>query len=216
MNLALICRQISSLSILLSREITHGCSSFIVRAVYRAPSLPGIACALDPRDILALNNTRVVPARLNGRREATGGKWEGLFLQDVGNGLWEVLAKTGGRLVPGETIIIGSGLHLVLESKSDAGSWLVRPRTGSSYNTQPTLALLDHYGQTPLPPYIRKGKAGDRDRVCYQTVFAQRPGSIAAPTAGLHFTENTFRELASRGIGWTNLTLHVGAGRSCR
>jgi S-adenosylmethionine:tRNA ribosyltransferase-isomerase len=172
--------------------------------------LPSI---LDRRDILARNNTRVIPARLTGHRESTGGKWEGLFLLESGDGCWEIQASTKGRPHPGEIVTVGQGLRLVLESRIDGGRWIVRalPETRGAEPAS-TLGLLERHGQAPLPPYIRKGREAGLDRARYQTVFALRPGSIAAPTAGLHFSEDLFQNLAARGIRWVDLTLHVGVG----
>jgi S-adenosylmethionine:tRNA ribosyltransferase-isomerase len=173
--------------------------------------LPGL---LDPRDVLVRNDTRVVPARLVGRREATGGRWEGLFLREEPGGAWEILAKTRGRPAPGEHVVVGQGLRLRLEARGAAGRWLVRPQTDpdSSDTSATALALLERYGQTPLPPYIRRGREGPGDRLAYQTVYAREPGSAAAPTAGLHFTPEVFDRLAERGIACVDLTLHVGLG----
>jgi S-adenosylmethionine:tRNA ribosyltransferase-isomerase len=167
---------------------------------------------LDPRDVLVRNNTRVLPARLVGRREATGGKWEGLFLREQPGGTWEMLATTRGRPSPGEQIVVGQGLHLVLEARGAAGSWIVRPNRDIEHQEQPAVALLERHGQTPLPPYIRRGRESPGDRLAYQTVYARRPGSVAAPTAGLHFTDQVFTRLDARGIAWIDLTLHVGLG----
>jgi S-adenosylmethionine:tRNA ribosyltransferase-isomerase len=96
---------------------------------------------------------------------------------------------------------------LTLIARTPEGHWLARPREPGS-----PVELLERYGQVPLPPYIRKGRAADADRERYQTVFAGRPGAVAAPTAGLHFTPRVFERLRQRGIGWTFLTLHVGPG----
>src|SRR5262249_37783578 len=122
---------------------------------------------LAPGDLLVLNDTRVVPARLLGRRERTGGKWEGLFLRQAPDGCWELLCQTRGSLTPGETIQVEPGpLALVLEAKSSGGHWLARPREpGESTD------LLRRHGHVPLPPYIRKGRAGAADQERYQTVF---------------------------------------------
>ena len=166
---------------------------------------------LESRDVLVRNNTRVIPARLIGHRAATGGKWEGMFLREQAHGSWEILATTRGRPAPGEHIIVGRGLHLVLEAQGEDGSWIVRP-CRSSGDAATTLDLLEQHGQTPLPPYIRHGREMPNDRVDYQTVYAQYPGSVAAPTAGLHFTDQVFDRLATRGIIWVDLTLHVGVG----
>jgi S-adenosylmethionine:tRNA ribosyltransferase-isomerase len=172
---------------------------------------------LEPGDVLVRNDTRVVPARLAGRREATGGKWEGLFLRelpaegDAGPGpRWEVLATTRGKPAPGEHVRIGEGddvLRLTLLAKGEGGRWVVRP--GSD---EPATEVLGRYGRVPLPPYIRKGQEGPGDRLRYQTLYACSPGAVAAPTAGLHFTEGLFARLAARGVATVDVTLHVGLG----
>jgi len=167
---------------------------------------------LDSRDILVRNNTRVLPARLVGHRQATGGKWEGLFLREQPGGTWEMLATTRGRPAPGEHIVVGQGLHLVLEARGASGSWIVRPNRDAENLEQPAVVLLERHGQTPLPPYIRREREAPGDRHAYQTVYAQRPGSVAAPTAGLHFTDEVFTRLDAKGIAWIDLTLHVGLG----
>ncbi len=167
---------------------------------------------LAPSDLLVLNDTRVVPARLIGRRALTGGRWEGLFLRELPDRSWEILAKSRGRLASGETILVDPGsLQLILREKTADGHWLVQP-TGEVSRRSSALELLERYGQVPLPPYIRKGNAVTADRDRYQTVFARQAGAVAAPTAGLHFTPKVFERLHQRGIGWTFLTLHVGLG----
>jgi S-adenosylmethionine:tRNA ribosyltransferase-isomerase len=162
---------------------------------------------LAPGDLLVRNNTRVIPARLVGRRESTGGAWEGLFLRVNPEGTWEILSKTRGRPRPGEHVVVGSGLRLELLQKDDSGRWTVRPDS-----REPVSTLLERHGVVPLPPYIRKGVEGQGDRARYQTVFAAIDGSVAAPTAGLHFTDDVFHRLDARGIGRVDLTLHVGLG----
>jgi S-adenosylmethionine:tRNA ribosyltransferase-isomerase len=170
--------------------------------------LPHLLC---PGDLLARNNSAVIPARLLGFRVMTRGKWEGLFLREVFDQRWEVLATTRGRPLPGEHVIVGQGLDLVLESKNESGSWIVRPdHDGDDRET--TLALLQKHGQVPLPPYIRRGRGLPSDQLNYQTVYAQHLGSVAAPTAGLHFTEELFNCLAALNITWVDLLLHVGLG----
>jgi S-adenosylmethionine:tRNA ribosyltransferase-isomerase len=163
---------------------------------------------LKPGDLLVLNDTRVLPARLIGRRERTGGKWEGLFLRQSADGLWELLGQTRGHLVVGETVVVEpGGLRLEYTGKSAEGRWLLQPLKAGS----PPEILAQH-GHTPLPPYIRKGRADAEDRERYQTVYAQRLGSVAAPTAGLHFTDRVFARLAEHGIEKAFVTLHVGRG----
>jgi S-adenosylmethionine:tRNA ribosyltransferase-isomerase len=166
---------------------------------------------LDSRDVLVRNNTKVVPARLLGYREMTGGKWEGLFLREQPDGTWELLATTRGRPLPGERVIVGRGLHLTLEAHGKNGSWIVRPHLKNG-DSDTTLSLLERHGLMPLPPYIRDGRETALDRTNYQTVYAKCSGSVAAPTAGLHFTDQVFTRLATRGIPWVDLTLHVGVG----
>jgi S-adenosylmethionine:tRNA ribosyltransferase-isomerase len=158
-------------------------------------------------DVLVRNNTRVLPARLVGRREATGGRWEGLFVRALAGGVWEVVARTRGRPAAGERVVVGQGLGLTLEDRADAGRWIVRPD-----RDEPAAVLLEAHGQVPLPPYIRKGREGPGDRARYQTLYAEAPGAVAAPTAGLHFTPALFDRLAACGIGCVDVTLHVGLG----
>ena len=162
---------------------------------------------LKAGDILVRNDTRVVPARLLGLREATGGRWEGLFLRVLPEGTWEILATTRGRPVVGERVVVGQGLKLTLEARGEAGRWIVRPESDEAAHD-----LLGRHGQVPLPPYIRKGREDPGDRLRYQTLYARAPGAVAAPTAGLHFTDDVFRRLAERGISSVDATLHVGLG----
>jgi S-adenosylmethionine:tRNA ribosyltransferase-isomerase len=163
---------------------------------------------LDLGDLLVLNDTKVLPARLLGRRSRTGGKWEGLYLGVDSEGRWELLCQTRGTLQAGESIEVEPGqLRLQLVERTALGNWLVRPET-----TESTLAALERHGHVPLPHYIRKGEEDSSDRERYQTVFAAQPGAVAAPTAGLHFTPDLFHRLRSRGIAWSFVTLHVGPG----
>lgn len=162
---------------------------------------------LEPGDLLVRNDTRVLPARLIGRREATGGRWEGLYLGERADGSWEVLATTRGKPAAGERIVVASGLVLTLVARQGSGRWIVAPDLAGR-----APELLERFGAVPLPPYIRRGRAGPEDRGRYQTVYARAPGAVAAPTAGLHFTEELLGRLAARGVGWADVTLHVGAG----
>ena len=171
---------------------------------------------LRPGDLLVVNDTRVVPARLVGRRAITGGRWEGLFLRVASAGpeagAWVVLAQTRGRPAVGERVILvdrdgAEGLSLELVGRAEGGAWLARPDSAA-----PAETVLERVGRVPLPGYIRGGaeQAGDRER--YQTVFARESGSAAAPTAGLHFTPNLLADLAARGVARAAVTLHVGLG----
>jgi S-adenosylmethionine:tRNA ribosyltransferase-isomerase len=169
---------------------------------------------LSAGDLLVVNDTRVVPARLVGRRAATGGRWEGLFLQVESDGphsgAWRLLAQTRGRPALGERIILvdragRDTAELVLEGRAAGGAWLVRPAADEAAE-----AVLARAGRVPLPGYIRDGidEPGDAER--YQTVFARSAGSAAAPTAGLHFSAELLAAIAARGISRAAVTLHVG------
>ncbi|MFP4216042.1 MAG: tRNA preQ1(34) S-adenosylmethionine ribosyltransferase-isomerase QueA [Phycisphaerae bacterium] len=167
---------------------------------------------LDEGDLLVLNDTRVVPARFHARRK-TSGRIEGLFLRESVPGVWECMLRNAGRCTPGETLaLVGAGekpVSLTLAENHGQGRWTL--------HVSPTIAafeILDRAGQTPLPPYIRRDEdSGEADdRRTYQTVFAQRPGAVAAPTAGLHFTPELLERLTRRGVQTTHVTLHVGLG----
>jgi S-adenosylmethionine:tRNA ribosyltransferase-isomerase len=161
---------------------------------------------LEPGDLLVLNNTRVLPARLIGVREETGGRWEALFLGDK-DGLWEMVAHTRGHPVSGTHFVTDSGLRMTLRGRTADHHWLMEPgETGAPAE------VLARHGHVPLPPYIRKGRDDDEDEERYQTVYAERIGSVAAPTAGLHFTPALLDRLATRGITIARVTLHVGLG----
>jgi S-adenosylmethionine:tRNA ribosyltransferase-isomerase len=164
---------------------------------------------LAPGDLVVLNDTKVLPARLVGRRAETGGKWEGLFLRTTESGLWEMLAQTRGYPAIGTTFITDTNLQLVLRGRTADRHWLMEPQAAGN-----PPELLSQYGHIPLPPYIRKGREESSDRDRYQTVYANASagGSVAAPTAGLHFTPAVFDRLAAKGIGTARVTLHVGLG----
>ncbi len=167
---------------------------------------------LQPGDRLVLNDTRVVPARLLGYRKQTRGRWEGLFLDSPEEGIWRVLSKTRGKLRPGESVVLQDrlareGIELAMLAPLGEGIWAARPLASGSF-----LELLQRYGRVPLPPYIRDGKMLEEDVERYQTVYARHPGSVAAPTAGLHFTPAVLEEVRRRGIGVDYVTLHVGIG----
>ncbi len=162
---------------------------------------------LNAGDLIVRNDTKVLPARLVGVRERTGGKWESLFLRALPTGEWELLAKTRGYVEAGEICIAGNGLRLKLLGRTTEKHWLMQPETPGT-----AAELLAIHGQIPLPPYIRNGRASASDTERYQTVYAQATGSIAAPTAGLHFTPELFATLAAKGISTATVTLHVGLG----
>ena len=165
--------------------------------------LPGL---LSPGDLLVFNDTRVVPARLIGRR---GDTTVSITLhQALALDTWAVFAKPGKRLRVGDHVRFAEDFSAEVLEKRAAGDVALRfDRGGAALMT----ALHDH-GQIPLPPYIRGGVADERDRSDYQTLFARHEGAVAAPTAALHFTDGLMAALAERGIETALLTLHVGAG----
>lgn len=158
-------------------------------------------------DLLVRNDTRVLPARLFGHREGTGGAWEGLYLGRSPEGLWEFLARSGFRARPGTRIVVREGEFSLIVRDVRDGHTLAEPDP-----IAPPEEMLARYGSIPLPPYIRRGVADDSDRERYQTVFAENPGSVAAPTAGLHFTPELIDRLSAAGIHSVDVTLHVGMG----
>lgn len=166
---------------------------------------------IRPGDALVLNDSKVIKARLIGCRSSTRGRWEGLFLGEE-NGVWRILSKTRGKLVEGETITLrdceGRDVEMLsIVARLEGGHLAVRPLQGDS-----TEEILGRFGRVPLPPYIRDGQMVDTDVRSYQTVYAKRPGSVAAPTAGLHFTADLIRHLQSKGVVTAPVTLHVGLG----
>ena len=166
---------------------------------------------LSPGDLLVVNDTRVVPARLLGRRAPSGGAVECLLLSPRGDGCWDALMHPGQRLRPGARVVFERGgrrLFGEVLARRYHGRRTVRLRTGDG---SPVDAAIDQVGHVPLPPYIRRGDTPlDAER--YQTVYAAVRGSVAAPTAGLHLTGGLLRELRERGVGVARVTLHVGYG----
>lgn len=192
---------------------------------------------LRPGDLLVLNNTKVLPAKFHARRK-TGGGVPGLFIEQESIGVWRVMLEGSKRLKLNESLVFDCGpdcgVELLLEQRLEEGHWRVRVVGTLSRRDVATLdasTILAVIGETPLPPYIHRSapfahrlKTGatqdaanvpeqpsaDRDR--YQTIFAERPGAIAAPTAGLHFTDELLDRCRSRGIETAFVTLHVGVG----
>ncbi len=178
------------------------------RAFHELPTL------LRPGDLLVVNESRVVPAKLQGVRTQTGGRWEGLFLREESVGMWRIIGHTRGKLQPGETITLQSQqpetaatpCELRLIERQAGGEWTVAPLEAAA-----TLDLLQQFGSMPLPPYMeREPNASDIER--YQTTYARQPGAVAAPTAGLHFTPELFDQLRHSGVEIASVTLHVGLG----
>lgn len=159
-------------------------------------------------DCLVVNDTRVVPARFFARRK-TGGRVECFFLRADGD-RWHMLLSPSSRLRLREELVVDAdpSLRLVLLERLPRGVWTVTPTEKTEW-----LSLLNRVGQVALPPYIRRETAPDaHDRERYQTVFAESPGAVAAPTAGLHFTREILQRVSERGVEIANVTLHVGLG----
>ncbi len=159
---------------------------------------------LNEGDCLVLNNSRVLPARLIGARE-TGGAVELVLLRDLGEGRWECLSRPGRKTKPGTKLVFGGGeLTAVVESVAEGGNRVVRFDYEGIF-----LEVLERLGKMPLPPYIKE-ELDDPER--YQTVYSRELGSAAAPTAGLHFTQELLDRIAAKGVKICYVTLHVGLG----
>jgi S-adenosylmethionine:tRNA ribosyltransferase-isomerase len=176
----------------------------------------GLAKHLRAGDLLVLNDTRVLPARVMGRR-STGGSVEFLFVEPGHTGQWRAMVRPARKLRPGEVILAGDGAMEVtmverLKGHDGGGSPLwevqVASKTGGAQGVE---ELLEAHGRMPLPPYIER-ESDESDLSRYQTVYAQEDGAVAAPTAGLHFTPELLSELVDVGVQSTTVTLHVGLG----
>lgn len=170
---------------------------------------------LEPGDCLVRNNTKVIPARLYGVKEETGAHVEFLLLHRIEGDIWEVMVKPGRKLMPGTKVVFGEGLlekndnpRILLKAEIleqlEGGSRKVKFEYEGIFNE-----ILNEIGLMPLPPYIHE-KLKDKDR--YQTVYAKYDGSAAAPTAGLHFTDELLEKIKEKGVEIANVTLHVGIG----
>ncbi len=166
--------------------------------------LPGL---LRPGDVLVVNDTRVIPARLAGRRGQA--RVEVTLHQHDGGDRWRAFARPARKLRPGDRIDFADGFSAEVAAKGKGGEvTLDLHANGCDLRT-----ALDRHGHVPLPPYIKRPDLSDaRDRADYQTAFAERDGAVAAPTAGLHFTDDLLAAIAARGVTRVHLTLHVGAG----
>jgi len=170
---------------------------------------------LNPGDVLVVNDTRVVPARLLGRKR-TGGQVECLILRYPSEPVSQevttsCLLRAAGKIKVGERIFFGEGLEGEIMPPSPNGTALVRFRFSGPFEK-----VLETYGRVPLPPYIRRNDQDEtrvaKDRERYQTLYARHPGAVAAPTAGLHFSQDLIAAIQKKGVLWVSLTLHVGYG----
>jgi len=175
---------------------TQGLADAIVR------DLPDF---LRPGDLLVSNDTKVIPARLLGKRGEA--KIEITLLEPDADGDWSAFARPAKKLKPGDEVVFGDDFAAEMVARGEGGEVTLRfEQKGDAL-----MAALDRYGRMPLPPYIKR-EAGSDDRNDYQTMFAARPGAVAAPTAGLHFTPELLARLDAKGVQRVTLTLHVGAG----
>lgn len=158
---------------------------------------------LQPGDLLVVNDTKVLAARVPGRKRPSGAEVEILFVKNLGDEIWEVLIK--GTFHPGQIIEMGAKAVAVVVERG-ASRTTVRVESPT-----PLSEWMRQHGQMPLPPYLKRAPT-DQDREWYQTLFAQHEGAIAAPTAGLHFTPSLLARLQQRGVSLTTVTLHVGTG----
>ncbi len=162
---------------------------------------------LESGDLLVVNDTRVIPARLTGKRGE--GKVEVTLVTPLEETRWRALGKPGRKLRPGTDIVFANGFTATVEEKGEAGEITLAFETAG----RSLVGLLEQHGAMPLPPYIKRREGPDStDRQDYQTVYAAHPGAVAAPTAGLHFTDALFGRLHERGVGVAQVTLHVGLG----
>ncbi len=159
---------------------------------------------LSPGDLLVLNDTKVIPARLKGKKP-TGANVEVFLLRPIKEDVWEVLLKNAKRVKPGNQIIFGEDFKCEVLEKGEEGKAKVK-FFGDSIQQ-----LIKKYGQIPLPPYMEREEE-EKDRNYYQTVFAKKEGAVASPTAGLHFTEELLNKLKEKGVNTAFCTLHVGLG----
>ena len=162
---------------------------------------------LNAGDVLVLNNTKVFPARLLGRSQ-TGASVEVFLIKEIADLVWEVLARPAKRLPVGKRIAFDGGLRAEVVERFADGKTAVRFQFSDTFEE-----ILDRIGTTPLPPYIKRADGTlESDKTRYQTVYAKKRGSIAAPTAGLHFTDEVISSIKDRGVDITEITLHVGYG----
>ena len=178
----------------------------------RHTHFPSIVDLIAPQDVLVVNESRVIPARLRGTREggrgagASGRLAEFLLVRELPDGTWLAMGRPGGKLKAGRRVIVGEDCTIEIVAVTDRG--LRQLRFVGPLDARASIA---RYGEVPLPPYIRRPPRPD-DRERYQTVYAQHDGSVAAPTAGLHFTPELLARVKARGTAVASLDLHVGPG----
>jgi S-adenosylmethionine:tRNA ribosyltransferase-isomerase len=165
---------------------------------------------LDPTYTLVFNNTKVIPAKLFGKKEDDQKSFEVLLIREIQEGMWEALIKGLKKLKTGNSLFFGNGKFEAILTSKEQGRGILQ-----FLSKQSVTKLLDQFGDMPLPPYVKRepdNKYFDLDRERYQTVYAKETGAIAAPTAGLHFTKKQIEGLEQNGINTSFVTLHVGPG----
>ena len=173
---------------------------------HRFTELPEL---LNPGDCVVINDTKVIPARLRARKirsepdDGTGAQLEVVLLKENADGSWEALVKHGRRVKTGARLVFGERWCAIVEDVLPAGSRVLRFQDNTAWK------VIEELGEIPLPPYIKRDKPDEGDKERYQTVYARVPGAVAAPTAGLHFTQETLNALSARRISVAHVTLHV-------
>ncbi len=166
---------------------------------------------LNPGDVLVLNDTKVIPAKIIAFK-ATGGKIEALIIKEIEDGIWEMLLKSNNRLKENESLFFNEQtLEGKIVCQNETGSWIIKFENGKEFTN-----ILKNSGQMPLPPYIKRNFENESLRIHdmerYQTIYAKKMGAIAAPTAGLHFTKSLLEKIVNKRIKIAYITLHVGLG----
>jgi len=181
--------------------VVPAAGDFVDRRIADLPDL------LRPGDLLVFNDTKVIPARLAGRRGEA--RVEITLYRDLGGGSWRAFAKGARRLRPGDRVVFADDFSATVAAKHPEGDVTL----AFDLNAAAFRDALQHHGTMPLPPYIPRPEGSERrDRADYQTMFARHEGAVAAPTAGLHFTPDLIGAIEARGIEWLTVTLHVGPG----
>lgn len=171
----------------------------------RADTFANLPAYLRAGDCLVLNDTRVIRARLHAVKPS-GGRIEIFLLRETAPGVWDALVRPSARVKPGSPVRIADAVTAVIGAVLDGG------RRSVAFDPPDVLRILEETGEVPLPPYIHRETPDASDLTRYQTIYAQRPGAVAAPTAGLHFTDDVFAALEQAGVARAFLTLHVGYG----
>ncbi len=172
-------------------------------AGHQDKAINDILAYLKPGDVMVFNNTKVIPARITGKRGEA--KIIITLLRQRADGNWDAFAKPSKKLTVGDKVLFANGLEAEIRDKREGGI------TELSFNSDDIYAYLDAHGEMPLPPYMKR-QAKSADKLNYQTVYAQHSGAVAAPTAGLHFTEELLKNIDNLGVKRVFATLHVGAG----